>query len=405
MAGEFIISNQYHTVEFRSDVECGMNACGETIYCLPGSSHLKVELTAAALQTCSEFGGCDLLAPYDACSNSNPAQGNCQDPNSEPPNKNYPTSGFPFSGIMDSVFNSLDGNRNENAQGTSTTPYNENEKYAAVATYVRAGADREDALSAVNTAASFHGVAVNADVVVDNVFDIINAASIVSAVGSATSSIASAITSASNGPSDISNIDIVNTAAFTIIAAAINDGSNDNGIYDILKTEIDAVGDNFEWSFFVNDEIEDESPKIATTSVAKDEPGVDQNKPVDIEFDKIMMSSSLGTRSVVVKREGEEDVVHQRINLFNYTGDPLYYYTTNNDEDKNIPLDGRADRTIVHLNHTALRESQAYKARVGSGVKDVYQNCFKPSAGPACSDVSESKPSCCNGEASENECE
>ncbi|MFA6106834.1 MAG: pilin, partial [Patescibacteria group bacterium] len=50
LEGKFAVSNQYNTVEFVSNNQCGVNACGEAIYCLPANSHLKVVIKAAELE-------------------------------------------------------------------------------------------------------------------------------------------------------------------------------------------------------------------------------------------------------------------------------------------------------------------------------------------------------------------
>lgn len=69
--GAFYISNQYRTVEFITDDPCGVNSCGETVYCLPALS---------------------LLEPY-ASAGSDPVP-------------------FPYDGVVDMADNSLDGNAN-----------------------------------------------------------------------------------------------------------------------------------------------------------------------------------------------------------------------------------------------------------------------------------------------------
>lgn len=47
--GEFRIANQYKSVEFVSDSQCGVNPCGAPIYCLPASALLKVLVKAATI--------------------------------------------------------------------------------------------------------------------------------------------------------------------------------------------------------------------------------------------------------------------------------------------------------------------------------------------------------------------
>jgi hypothetical protein len=43
-----------------------------------------------------------------------------------------------------------------------------------------------------------------------------------------------------------------------------------------------------------------------------------------------------------------------------------------------------------------MTEAVNYTAQAGSGLKDIYQNCFKPSSGASCV-ADQSNPSCCNG--------
>ena len=54
--------------------------------------------------------------------------------------------------------------------------------------------------------------------------------------------------------------------------------------------------------------------------------------------------------------------------------------------------------TVVKIEHSPFLQSMDYKAQIGSVVKDIYQNCFKPSADLTCP-VSDINPSCCFGKA------
>lgn len=87
--GGFYISNGYRTVEFVSDSACGVNSCGETVYCLPGLSDIDVDIRAAS------------TTPF-----------------------------FPYNGVVDMADNSLDGNRDEQSDGPKAQsghdPYNYN---------------------------------------------------------------------------------------------------------------------------------------------------------------------------------------------------------------------------------------------------------------------------------------
>jgi len=105
--GNFYISNQYRTVEFLTNDECGTNSCGETIYCLPGLANLSVLIKADSLEMTGQPGGI-----------------------------------FPYDGALDMANNSFDGNHDGVAQGPETPtspyfgsgqpPYNENAPDAAI---------------------------------------------------------------------------------------------------------------------------------------------------------------------------------------------------------------------------------------------------------------------------------
>jgi len=93
--GNFYISNQYKTVEFLTFDACGINSCGQTIYCLPGDKQIKAFINAAA------------LIALDA-----------------------PSADFPYTGVVDMADNSFDGNANGKTEGpksqSNLAPYNAN---------------------------------------------------------------------------------------------------------------------------------------------------------------------------------------------------------------------------------------------------------------------------------------
>ena len=281
LEGRFIVSNQYQTVEFISNNQCGVNGCGEKIYCLPGGSKIKVELKAATLISCVD---CAARTPYNIC-----AGGHCQDDTGQ----NYPLSSLPLSGVADVALNSLDGNRDANPQGPATF-YNENSPVA-------------------------------------------------------------------------------------------------------------DTGDNYQWSFSVSDEIDLSPPVIE--SVIPGASGANLSEPVMIAFNKLMMSSSLGTGSMEVDNGKDADgndliVEHKRINLISAKStlnppepDPVLpgYWIAKSDIDSDGDKD--VDKTRVEIRHSMFGDSIKYRAQVGSGVKDSNQNCFKPSSDLSCT----GNPSCCKG--------
>ncbi|MFA5075792.1 MAG: hypothetical protein WC480_00010 [Patescibacteria group bacterium] len=78
VAGTFTIANQYQTVEFTSDVICGVNSCGNEIYCLPGLANIEVTVKAATLNVTppdsqnpeAKFGVAGYDGVVDVCANS-----------------------------------------------------------------------------------------------------------------------------------------------------------------------------------------------------------------------------------------------------------------------------------------------------------------------------------------------
>lgn len=274
LKGNFLVSNQYRTVEFISDTKCGINGCGESIYCLPPNSNLRVEIEAASLKTCSTNSDCT-VSPYNSC-----ISGTCQDS----ANKNYPVAAS-LNGLVDVANNSLDGNRNTNAQG---------------------------------------------------------------------------------------KVDVWNE----------NLSATDNG----------TRGDNYHWSFWVSDRLDLSTPTITTTSVNNNQSSVGLSTPIEVLFSKLMLASSLAPGSITVNN-GLTTVNHHLINLWSMANDAVGYWVSKSDKDLN-PVDGRPDQTAAIVGHGTFTDSTDYRTQVGSGVKDINQNCYKPSSGPSCS-ANSLNPSCC----------
>ncbi len=73
------------------------------------------------------------------------------------------------------------------------------------------------------------------------------------------------------------------------------------------------------------------------------------------------------------------------------------------------PLDGYADRTAAQVQHTPFAETTQYGVEYGSGIQDLYQNCFLPSEGPDATGAgrcgtTRTQPYCCSGRASAVPC-
>ncbi len=287
LSGKFILSNAFKTLEFISDNICGMNGCGETIYCLPENANLKVILETSALNPCESASNCAGLDPFTDCNeNASLSYNVCQDQ----AGSNYPKAEIPVvSGIVDVANNSFDGNRDEKSDG----PIN----------YY-----------------------------------------------------------------------------------------SDNDINSTGK-------DGFEWSFWISDFLAIEPPKIEQVSPSvSGANSVSLIDPVEITFNTLMMKSSLKTGSTVIE-SGDKEFVHNLINLWGLSSYPLGYWINSDNIDTND--DGIVDRTIIRINHSLFSDSMTHYAEVGSGVKDIYQNCYKPSSGLDC-ESTDYNPSCCSGIPSES---
>jgi len=277
--GNFSISSNYRTVEFLSNEECGINGCGETIYCLPANSHLKVEIQAADLKSCSSSAECAALSPFTSCAASGLGYNTCRNLDG----KNYPLANLAsLNGVVDLANNSFDANRD----------------------------------------------------------------------------------GFSSGPLSFYNENIANLAG----------------------------GDNYNWSFFISNEINLSPPKITYISPKLGQLQTSISDPIEINFDKLMLNQTLKSGSVNIYN-GKDTFNHKLVNLKSSAPSPFGFWIKSENIDT-APLDSEPDLTIAAINHTPFAESTTFLVQVGSGVKDIYQNCYKASAGPDCPTT---QASCCFG--------
>lgn len=282
VSGKFSLNNAYRTLEFISNKECGVNSCGEIMYCLPAGSHLALKINASKLKACSSASECQGFTPYSSC-----VANICRDVTK---NINYPlANSLNLDGAVDLAFNSLDGNRDGKADGPVTTVY----------------------------------------------------------------------------------------------PYFIEGGS------DLTKR------DGFEFSFWISNEINSVPPSISLTSPYLKEDGIILASPVVIDFNDLMMNSTLRTGSSVINN-GLNSTEHKLVNLRSSSNNPLGYWLSTENKESGAP-DGEPDFTSLKILHSDFFEAVTYISQVGSGVKNIYQNCFKPSVGPGCVNLSDSNPSCCFG--------
>jgi hypothetical protein len=174
-----------------------------------------------------------------------------------------------------------------------------------------------------------------------------------------------------------------------------NRDDNADGPVSYYDENVQNAGykDSYRWSFYINSQIDATPPAITSIVPDVNTPGVSLADPVVITFSKLMMNSTLKSGTIEVGA-GETTVTHRLLNLWNGASVPTGYWTTNDNLDYS-PLDGQPDITRAQINHSLFAEAIDYVSQVGSGVKDIYQNCFKPSSGPDCT-ADQTNPSCCN---------
>lgn len=287
VSGKFSLSSDYKTAEFVSNKECGVNSCGEKMYCLPANSHLAIRINAATLKQCSSKDNCLPYAPFSECSGWEGGKV-CRD---IAKNSNYPLADtLKLDGITDLAFNSLDGNRDNRADGP----------VKAVYPYF------------------------------------------------------------SEGDANLNK------------------------------------RDGYELSFYIGNQIKLDPPSISVLNPISFAKNIGAKDPVFIDFNDLMMNDSLRTGSVKTENAGVT-TEHKLINLRNSANKPLGYWISTQNKEVGVP-DNEPDATKVVINHSDFFESITYLSQVGSGVKNIYQNCFKPSSGPDCT-ANNSNPSCCFGSA------
>ena len=322
--GKFVLTNQYQTVEFISSNLCGVNGCGEKIYCLPAESNLRAIVFAASLANCGSGEiNCTTRPPYTNC-----VSGICKDTS----NNNYPMASMAFNGATDMALNSLDGDRGAFAEGpqsqSGTPPYYENDLLGLCFGGANSGKVCTDA----------------------------------------------------------------NKLTLCGTGIACKKGAVDAASVASLQM---AQGDDYDWSFFINSTIRSGAPLILTINPTHSKKDVSLTDPEKIKFNSLMMNSTLRTGQTAVF-DGIKTLVHKRLNLRSLSNRATGYWTACENIDDPAAPDGEPDWTETEIRHSVFPEFVSYRVQTGSGVKDIYQNCFKPSEGPLCTDeTTDASPSCC----------
>lgn len=479
--GKFEISNGFKTVEFRTKNECGMNGCGEKIYCLPSDSNLRVKIRTADLAPCADDDDCATKAPYSTC--FSPTGGFTCGDSVIYSGQNYTTVqigtqcwfkknlnvGTMVNGSVNQTNNSVIEKYCYNNSTADCTTYgglyqwNEAMQYsvaegaqgicpsgwhiptdaeqnildqllnnttcdpnrigvwgcADAGTKLRAGGTSgfEGLLSGIRNSGGLFtgkGVATNiwsstisgllswyrglntGFVAVDRYRQGQNYGLSVRCIQNAPSGAISACQNPDGQNYPLSNLSPmvgVMDASFNALDGNRDGNADGPASYYDENAQNASYKDSYRWSFYINSQIDATPPAITSIVPDVNTPGVSLADPVVITFSKLMMNSTLKSGTIEVGA-GETTVTHHLLNLWNGANAPTGYWTTNENLDYS-PLDGQPDITRAQISHSLFAEAIDYVSQVGSGVKDIYQNCFKPSSGPNCT-ADQTNPSCCN---------
>jgi len=377
VAGEWKLSNQFKTVEFVSSLSCGIcesdgstpcnaapdcaavgggqcstikNSCGDIKKCLPidptkDVTHYFVQVDSANIETCDPLVPDDCKDDvYKTCVAVGGAN-HCQNASG----LNYPKATDPFDGVVDSARNSLDGNWKTN----------------------------------------------HAD-------------------------------SGAQGPLSFF-LDVPGTALYP----------------DFTK------GDSYQWEFNINSSVNLKPPKIDEITPNLNGTSSLLENPT-AKFDRLMMSSTFlpdnsykdglcgcannndcfNAATGHPERNESCDLIFKvcrsednKENFCRYKTECLsgpaqecknQHYVTLVDTLKNTGYgidaggvdddsDGFKEKTQMALHHTLFTENQSYKVDIGSGLKDIYQNCYLPGSGPNCQ-ADANNPYCCDQNPQATEC-
>lgn len=183
-----------------------------------------------------------------------------------------------------------------------------------------------------------------------------------------------------------------------------------------------SKGDSLLWSFYINEKIDLAPPVIEDVTPDPREENVSLVDDLEAKFSKLLMSSTLRPdnsyqdgycycnnstdcldgQSCVDNRCVDQDSQRYCLSdeecstgfcqnkeyytLINNPTKPSGYWITSYgvDEDPSPNGDGWDDKTVAVLNHTPFVQFFNYGARAGSGIKNIYQNCYLPSIGEEC---------------------
>ncbi|MCR4312021.1 MAG: hypothetical protein NUV56_01925 [Candidatus Uhrbacteria bacterium] len=221
-------------------------------------------------------------------------------------------------------------------------------------------------------------------------------------------------------PSD--TISVTVQAATTTVDPPQADAFPYDGIVDTSGNSLDGNGDGTagddygDWSFTTTADINLDPPAIETVTPNLEEEDVSLDQDIQVTFDSILMSSSIDGNIVIDNEEATSHEAHELWFVVRTTS------LTADDQEVVSTITQTPAKTRVELPHGTFLESvddltYLYGITVDEGLKNQYQNCFAPAAGPytpavtcdldspsTCCATTDDEPYCCNGTASASAC-
>ena len=211
--------------------------------------------------------------------------------------------------------------------------------------------------------------------------------------------------------------------------------SNDCGADVACVFQPDTQGDDLIWEFYINRTVELNPPALNLTGPNVAGVATSLTLPIEHTFDKVMRTGTVKPGSnyrdgsclcqdpagngrgscdagqICKIREGfargscvleNEDAFvcledsecepvpgvgaqcrnQKYLTLVDESTQLVGWWVTSASIDTDFPVDGYGDISRTGINHTPLSPVTRYGAEVGSGVQDIYQNCYLPSQGP-----------------------
>jgi hypothetical protein len=190
-----------------------------------------------------------------------------------------------------------------------------------------------------------------------------------------------------------------------------------DGVVDTSGNTLDGLEDgnysDYDWSFTTTDDVNLTSPEIESITPNIQAEDIDLDQPVVITFgcdisaapslcDSVMMTSTISSENIALNSDPEHEL------SFYFRSAALTGDGTEVDSETDVQ-----EKTQSTIKHGTFLESDdtvtyLYSVELGTGVRNEYQNCFSPGAGPnssggSCGTTAD-LPYCCDGVAQAAEC-